>query len=91
MVKELEAFMKEMQGWTPELPDMTFDNEMIIHDRAHEMHLVFKGRAHTGGDICVFSRKEGDCDRRRAEQLHPGQCMMAIRSNGRRPCSGSAN
>jgi cyclase len=54
MVKELEAFLKEMQGWTPELPNLTFDNEMILHDRAHELHLVFKGRAHTGGDICVF-------------------------------------
>lgn len=55
VIAELEAFMAEMRSWTPTLPNITFDDEMIIHERAHEIHLVFKGRAHTGGDICVFS------------------------------------
>src|SRR5581483_9106472 len=43
VITELQAFLAEMQAWTPTLPNITFDHEMVIHDRAHEIHLVFKG------------------------------------------------
>jgi cyclase len=54
MINELQTYLAEMKDWTPELPNITFDRELIVHDRAQDLHMVFKGRAHTGGDISVF-------------------------------------
>jgi glyoxylase-like metal-dependent hydrolase (beta-lactamase superfamily II) len=54
-VKEAEAYIREMRGALPELPDLTFEDRMVLHDRKQELHLVFRGRAHTESDICVVS------------------------------------
>jgi cyclase len=50
----IKAYIAEMQNYTPELPDLTFDRDLILHDKAHDLHLAFRGRAHTMGDVVVF-------------------------------------
>ena len=52
---EAEAFVREMQAYRPDLPDVTFDTDLTLRDSLQELHLVFRGRAHTGSDICVLS------------------------------------
>lgn len=59
MADELAAFAREMRDYTPELPDITFDSDLTVHDKARELRLVFRGRAHTDSDICVFCPKTG--------------------------------
>jgi glyoxylase-like metal-dependent hydrolase (beta-lactamase superfamily II) len=54
MIAETEAFVREMENYQPELPDVTFDESLVLHDRGHELHLVFRGRAHTASDISVW-------------------------------------
>jgi glyoxylase-like metal-dependent hydrolase (beta-lactamase superfamily II) len=54
VIAEGDAFLKEMRDWQPELPDITFGEQLVLHDRAHDLHLVFRGRAHTASDICLF-------------------------------------
>ena len=54
-IAETNAYIKEMRGYTPELPDITFDRSLILHDKMQELHLAFRGRGHTAGDIVVFS------------------------------------
>lgn len=54
MARETEAYIAEMKGFTPELPNVTLDRDLILHDKAHDLHLAFRGRAHTPGDIVVY-------------------------------------
>jgi cyclase len=54
MARETEAYIAEMKSFTPELPNVTLDHDLILHDKAHDLHLAFRGRAHTPGDIVVF-------------------------------------
>ena len=54
MQVEARDYVAEMRKATPELPNVTFDRDLIIRDKAHDLHLAFRGRAHTGGDIVVF-------------------------------------
>jgi glyoxylase-like metal-dependent hydrolase (beta-lactamase superfamily II) len=54
MVSGSTAFIAEMKDYVPELPNITFENALVLHDKAHELHLVFRGRGHTAGDIVVF-------------------------------------
>jgi len=54
MIAQTSAFVEEMKNVSPELPDITFDDHMVIHDKAHELRLAFQGRGHTAGDIVVF-------------------------------------
>jgi glyoxylase-like metal-dependent hydrolase (beta-lactamase superfamily II) len=54
MVSQTAAYIKEMRDYEPELPNITFDRHLVIHDPAHELRLAFRGRGHTGGDIVVF-------------------------------------
>ena len=54
LIAETRAYMAEMRGYQPELPDMTFDEDLVLHDKAHELHLAFRGRGHTAGDVVVF-------------------------------------
>jgi glyoxylase-like metal-dependent hydrolase (beta-lactamase superfamily II) len=51
-----EAFLKEMAAYPAELdlPSLTFDRDFILHDKAHDLHLAFRGRGHTAGDIVVY-------------------------------------
>ncbi|MDX1981223.1 MAG: MBL fold metallo-hydrolase [Bryobacteraceae bacterium] len=53
--QEAEAFVRELERYTPELPNITFDTGMTLHDKKQEVHLMFRGRAHTASDIFVFS------------------------------------
>jgi glyoxylase-like metal-dependent hydrolase (beta-lactamase superfamily II) len=53
-IEDLEGFAHEMKGYEPVLPDISFTHDMVIHDRAGDLHLVFRGRGHTAGDLCVF-------------------------------------
>jgi cyclase len=53
-VQDSTAYLSEMRNYTPELPDITFDRDLVIHDKAHDLHLAFRGRAHTAGDVVLF-------------------------------------
>jgi glyoxylase-like metal-dependent hydrolase (beta-lactamase superfamily II) len=54
MISGSTAFIAEMKDYVPELPNVTFDNELVLHDKAHELRLAFRGRGHTAGDIVLF-------------------------------------
>jgi glyoxylase-like metal-dependent hydrolase (beta-lactamase superfamily II) len=53
-IAEIHAFAAEMHNYQPELPDLTFDSSLTLHDKEHELQLTFRGRGHTGGDVVVF-------------------------------------
>ena len=53
-VRDTEAYLAEMNNYTPELPNVTFERDLIIHDKAHDLHLAFRGRGHTAGDVVVW-------------------------------------
>lgn len=53
MIDQSKAFLEEMRNVPVELPDLTFNDQLTIHDKAHDLHLSFRGRAHTAGDIVV--------------------------------------
>ena len=53
-VQEASDYVAEMRAFTPELPNVTFERDLIIHDAAHDLHLSFRGRGHTAGDVVVF-------------------------------------
>jgi glyoxylase-like metal-dependent hydrolase (beta-lactamase superfamily II) len=42
-----------MRNVPVELPNVTFDDQMVLHNKAHDLHLSFRGRGHTAGDIVV--------------------------------------
>lgn len=52
-INEAKAYAREMANYTAELPNVTLDRELTIHDRAHALHIAFKGRGHTAGDVIV--------------------------------------
>jgi cyclase len=54
MIRESNEYLAEMKNYTPELPNVTLTSDLIIHDKAHDLHLAFRGRAHTAGDVVVF-------------------------------------
>jgi len=54
MIAQSRAFLEEMRTVQVEMPNVTFTDHMAIHDRAHELHLYFRGRGHTAGDIVVL-------------------------------------
>jgi glyoxylase-like metal-dependent hydrolase (beta-lactamase superfamily II) len=54
-LRQLAAYQEEMKSYPLELPTTTFAETHIIHDSAGELHLGFHGKAHTAGDIQVFS------------------------------------
>jgi cyclase len=54
MTSEMRAYLGEMRGVAPELPNLTFSDNLVLHDKAHELHLAFRGRGHTAGDVVVF-------------------------------------
>lgn len=53
-IRQAQAYQSEMQNYTPELPDITFDKSYVVKDKAHDLHIEFHGRAHTAGDVVVF-------------------------------------
>jgi cyclase len=54
-IRQLEAYRAEMQNYSLELPTITFAKSYVVKDRAGDLHIEFHGRAHTAGDIVVFS------------------------------------
>jgi len=54
MADEVASFIAEMKDYVPELPAVTFDHDLILRDQAHDLHLAFRGRGHTEGDIFVY-------------------------------------
>jgi glyoxylase-like metal-dependent hydrolase (beta-lactamase superfamily II) len=54
-IRQLEAYRSEMKNYSLELPTITFAKSYAIKDRAGDLHVEFHGRAHTAGDIVVFS------------------------------------
>ncbi|MBY0507409.1 MAG: MBL fold metallo-hydrolase [Bryobacteraceae bacterium] len=54
MVQDSLSFANEMKAYTPELPNLTLETDLIIHDKAHDLHLAFRGKGHTAGDVVVF-------------------------------------
>lgn len=58
MISETRAYLAEMRNYAPELPNITFCQHLSIHDRSHELHLAFRGRGHTGGDIVVYCEEK---------------------------------
>ena len=55
MIRQLKAYQVEMKNYTLELPTITFAKSHVIKDAAGDLHIDFHGRAHTAGDIAVFS------------------------------------
>jgi cyclase len=55
LIRQLKAYQTEMKSYTLELPTITFARSHVIKDTAGDLHIEFHGRAHTAGDITVFS------------------------------------
>ncbi|MGD1093007.1 MAG: MBL fold metallo-hydrolase [Bryobacteraceae bacterium] len=58
LIRQLEAYQTEMKNVTLELPTITFAKSHVIQDSEGDLHLEFHGRAHTAGDIVVFSPRK---------------------------------
>ncbi len=56
--QQLERYAKELKTMHVVLPTMTFDKSLVLHDKAHDVFVLFLGRAHTGGDAVVYLPKE---------------------------------
>ena len=54
MASETQSYIGEMTRYVPELPNVTFGDHLVIHDKAHDLHLLVRGRAHTASDVVVF-------------------------------------
>ena len=54
MISQSRAFLEEMRNVPVELPNVTFDDHLTLHDKAHDLYLSYRGRGHTAGDIVVF-------------------------------------
>jgi glyoxylase-like metal-dependent hydrolase (beta-lactamase superfamily II) len=54
-LRQLMAYQDEMKGYPLELPTVTFAKTHVIKDASGELELAFNGKAHTAGDIQVFS------------------------------------
>src|SRR6202163_3068058 len=55
LIRQLQAYQTEMKNYTLELPTITFAKSYVVKDSAGDLHIEFHGRAHTAGDIAVFS------------------------------------
>jgi cyclase len=53
-IAQLKAYQKEMNGYTLELPTITFDKSYLLQDPALDLHIDFHGHSHTAGDVFVF-------------------------------------
>jgi cyclase len=54
-LRQLTAYQEEMKSYPLELPTVTFARTHVVKDRSGELQLAFNGKAHTAGDIQVFS------------------------------------
>jgi glyoxylase-like metal-dependent hydrolase (beta-lactamase superfamily II) len=53
-IRQLRGYQAEMQNYAPELPTISFEKSYVLKDKAHELHIEFRGHAHTAGDVVVF-------------------------------------
>ena len=54
-LRQLTAYQQEMKSYPLELPTVTFAKTHLIKDASGDLELAFNGKAHTAGDIQVFS------------------------------------
>ena len=54
-LRQLTAYQAEMNKYPLELPTVTFAKTHVIKGASGDLELAFNGRAHTAGDIQVFS------------------------------------
>ena len=54
-LRQLSAYQEEMKSYPLELPTVTFDKTHVIKDAGGDLEFAFNGKAHTAGDIQVFS------------------------------------
>ncbi|PYS17552.1 MAG: hypothetical protein DMG11_34695 [Acidobacteria bacterium] len=54
-LRQLAAYQEEMKSYPLELPTVSFARTHVIKDPSGELQLAFNGKAHTAGDIQVFS------------------------------------
>ena len=54
-LRQLTAYQEEMKSYPLELPTLTFARTYLIKDRSGDLQLAFNGKAHTAGDVQVFS------------------------------------
>jgi cyclase len=54
-LRQLNAYQAEMKSYPLELPTLTFSKTHTIKDASGDLELAFNGKAHTAGDIQVFS------------------------------------
>jgi cyclase len=57
-IRQLQAYQAELQNYTPELPTITFDKSYLLKDPAYDLHIDFRGHAHTAGDVVVYCPQE---------------------------------
>ena len=55
LIRQLKSYQTEMKSYTLELPTITFAKSHVIKDTAGDLNIEFHGRAHTAGDVAVFS------------------------------------
>lgn len=58
LIRQLKAYQTEMKSYTLEMPTITFAKSHVIQDAAGDLHIEFHGRAHTAGDVAVFSPRK---------------------------------
>ncbi len=53
--EQIRLFSRALKGMVPILPDVTFDREMVVHDRFQTVHLLSFGRGHSDADVVIWS------------------------------------
>ncbi|MBI4472854.1 MAG: MBL fold metallo-hydrolase [Acidobacteria bacterium] len=54
MLREHDMYSREMARFSLELPTVTLENNLVLHDKEHSLVFAFSGRAHTAGDVVIF-------------------------------------
>lgn len=55
IVAESKDFLAEMKNVTIEMPQISVTRDWVLHDKLQEIHVMFRGRGHTDGDLVVYS------------------------------------
>jgi glyoxylase-like metal-dependent hydrolase (beta-lactamase superfamily II) len=55
VVAESKEFLAEMKAVTLTPPEIAVTRDWILYDKLQEIHVMFRGRAHTDGDLVVYS------------------------------------
>ncbi len=57
-LRQQEEYLTEIRSLELTLPDLTFDQSMILHRPDRDIVLLFLGRGHTSGDVVVYLPKQ---------------------------------